>query len=289
MKTGKLSAGMMAAVCVAALGCTANRNDGMPQRRAVAPEEPSSFDTAQLLAKRDEANPESGPWRRESIGSFAGTIFPLLEPCAKGISLMDIPTVNVVVRLSAQGKATRVFTAENSAYAICVREQLQRLDMKSAPWGGYWFEVALKGPVESAQNPNQLLSYSEEPCKPVMNSTTTEPSVALGKVSPSSGSTVNPRTAITIPISYNLPPNPEPQYKLMAIFESSTPGRGLGIGITDFPYAASCGPAGSLSVKMSLLVYWNMPRLANPLKFRLAIVDGTAPIAVSDVIEYQKE
>ena len=105
---------------------------------------PTSFESAQRLAQRDEANPDSHAWREQAVGRLGNALL-LVVPCMEAMGFANVPTVNVVVRLSAQGHVTQVFAQEDSAYAQCVKERLPTLDLGSAPWDGYWYEIRLLG------------------------------------------------------------------------------------------------------------------------------------------------
>jgi hypothetical protein len=103
------------------------------------------FTAAHANARRDEANPESRQWNIDSGSRLGGLLTPLLNPCMLRIAPIDVPTVTVVIRLDSKGKAVEVVVSDDSSYAKCVGERLQLLEMSSAPWENYWFEIVLGG------------------------------------------------------------------------------------------------------------------------------------------------
>lgn len=125
------------------LGCTTTPQRVEPGHESGNRRQTMSFGTAWRLARRDDTMPEARDWRIKIIPNL-GRALLVTASCRAGMAIADIPPVDAVVRLSIQGKATEVFSEGTSSYAKCFSERAQLLDLGSAPWDGYWFEIQMK-------------------------------------------------------------------------------------------------------------------------------------------------
>jgi hypothetical protein len=266
------------------ISCTTTRQSGGPGQESGNRRQPTSFEEAELLAQHDSANPDTLEWQSK-ISARLGPALSVTYPCAAGIAVANVPAVDVVVKLSLQGKATGVFAQGTSDFAKCFGERLRLLDVGSAPWDGYWLEIRMQAPVET-----HPLSLSDVPCVPVGESTgSATPALTITKTAPSSGSSVHQSDVLTISLSYSVPAPSSDQYKLIALLETTVPGRSFGSGPVDFPYPATCGKQGSVMATIPFQFFWNVPNLPNPIRIRFAIATGLKLVAVSDVVEFSRQ
>lgn len=273
----------LAAFGMLAFGCATTQSGG------VVPE-PESFEAAQLLARSNEARPDTLEWRRRSVANL-GQALSVTDPCMRGIAFEDIPTVNAVVKLSIQGRVVQAFALEDTTYARCFSEHLKLMNLGSAPWDGYWYEISMLGPSDAARIPSQIISFSGEACVPIGEATQiTDRSLEISEASPASGGTIGQGERVSILLAYSVPLASADQYKLMAIFETTTPGRAVGMGRVDFPYPATCGTKGRIKAIISADQFLNMPDLPNPVRFNLALVSASdmSVVAQSRMVEYTK-
>ncbi|MEO6079481.1 MAG: hypothetical protein ABIQ86_06870 [Steroidobacteraceae bacterium] len=277
--------------CVVVQSCATPPQKTEPSRELSDPVAPASFEAAQLLARRDEARPDTLEWRR-NVSNRLGPALSVTHPCDEGIALADIPTVNAVVRLSFQGRATDAFALETSTYAKCFAERLRLLDVGSAPWDGYWFEIRMEGPADSARRTSRVLSFLGEVCVPNNEvAKAVDSQLTITKITPASGSSVNQRDTLSVSLSYSLAAQSDEHYKVMVLFETSTPGKLTGAGPVDFPYPITCGTRGSIKASIPVEYFWSMPNLPNPVRIRLLLVSGAdfKFVAQSDVVEFSKQ
>lgn len=281
---------LVALSCAVLLSCTAPQQRGDTQQKQAIAREPASFEEARVLARRDESSPDSLQWRRSSNQRLSQAL-SVTDPCMQGIAFMDIPTVTAVMRLSLQGRATKVFVREDSNYARCFGEHLRQLDMGSAPWDGYWFEVLMQGPAESAQAPSRVISFAGESCIPGGEATPTGHSLKVSKITPASGSKVTEADKLSITLSYSVPSPVNEQYKVMVLFDTTTPGRATGPAPVDFPYPASCGPTGSITGSMPANYFLNMPNLTDPVQIHIVLMgaSGSRVLAQTGGLAFSKQ
>jgi hypothetical protein len=288
-----MAGGMLGSLLLAACSTT---GEG-PAAPAVpgSPEQAWTFESAKAQAQLDVSNPAAGPWAQDTSSKIGSLLMTAVPPCAQQAAGGGKLYVELAVQFGLNGKVRQVLTAKDDVFSRCMRAQFGQLEVGSVPKEGYWYWMSLGDPSGAGQ-PTQYgaLKVIADSCKPFPAGTAQDQgTMELLDASPSPGTKTTRQTIASVRFRYNVPDRSPTKYKLFVGYEG-----GGGIAAIpepiDFPFPATCGSAGELTVNIALGTSWSMPNPADTVRISLGLLEGDFPAKFSNVaniktIEYLKQ